>query len=473
MPRSAISRAFRSRAGRHALIVFPTRLAAYAFDQGTAAGAPLTSWIQVAIETPVEPRGIEITKADLRTMAKNFRDGKFPAPPTRICVDYDHLSLKPGKPGDGKAAGWFVDVELRADDTELWALVEWTEAGAEAVRTKEYQFVSPVIAGDFVTNDGEQIGPTLLNAAITNNPQLQGMAPVSLSLRPSAVALVQLGDTDRRDRVQQAIRDRFGNPFEDYDHECYLVELFGDLAVFHRAGRYWQIGFVIAENGDVTLSGDPVEVVATFTPLAADLAARITTMPKTFTLTALDGKPVQIAEDVLEQSDLVKALRAQLPPADAKVVTATVFDGLTQQVSALTQQVTELSATVTTEKQRADAAEQALNTNRAKATVDALVREGKLTAAQREWAESYCLADQAGFERFAATLNPVVRLEREIGSAAAAPAGSPEEQLDLKAKQIAEAEKLPYYEAYALATKRHPELLAQSFADQDTRAARH
>jgi phage I-like protein len=437
------------REDRHALITFPTPLAGYVLHAATDA-APAMSWIQVALASPIEPRGLTITAADLRQMAENFRSGKYPEPPTRICVDYEHLSLKPTKPGDGKAAGWIVELELREHDTELWAKVEWTPAGAEAIRGKEYQFISPVIASGFVTNAGEKIGTTLLNAALTNNPQLQGMAPVSLT---RVRALVQLGDGDRRARVHDAICARAMNPFDPQD-DCSLIELYGETAVFWKDGRYYQVGYTIAEDGEVTLNGDPLEVVATFTPLTR------TAMPKTFTLT-IDGKPVQIPEDALEQTDVVKALRAQIPPADAKVVNAAAFEGLTTQVATLSTQVTTLTATVQTEKARADQAEATLKGDRAKASVQTLVQAGKLTPAQREWAEKYCLADPAGFETFAQTLPVVVALGREVGSPQGAAAGDAYAQLEAHAKALqAATPALSNAQAFTAAMAAHPELYA-------------
>lgn len=120
-----------------------------------------------------------ITKADLSQMLANFKD-VTPQAPTELPIDYDHLSMDPKKPGDGIAAGWMKQLELREDGDELWAEIEWTETGADRVERKEYRFVSPSFVKDHKHKDGRKIGTTLLAAAITNHPFLEGMQALSL-----------------------------------------------------------------------------------------------------------------------------------------------------------------------------------------------------------------------------------------------------------------------------------------------------
>jgi len=143
------------------------------------------SWIQVAVVGEYQdPRygQFSITPEMLSSMVLNFSSGRFPEPPTEICIDYDHLTTKePTAPGDGKAAAWFKELKVDADGEELWARVEWTPEGAAAVRSGEYKFFSPYFSTDFENNKGEKLGPCLINGAITNRPFLQGMQPLSLS----------------------------------------------------------------------------------------------------------------------------------------------------------------------------------------------------------------------------------------------------------------------------------------------------
>jgi phage I-like protein len=91
-----------------------------------------------------------------------------------LALDYDHamvggLSLDPAQ--SGKAAGWF-NLEVR--NGELWAVnVRWTEPAAEALRRKEWRYMSPAFSADekgHVTS--------LLNVAITNLPATRRLEPL-------------------------------------------------------------------------------------------------------------------------------------------------------------------------------------------------------------------------------------------------------------------------------------------------------
>ncbi len=90
-----------------------------------------------------------------------------------LMIDYDHaslasFSLDPAQAG--KAAGWF-NIELR--DGALWAVnVRWTEPAADALRRKEWRFMSPA----FHTEEGRITG--LMNVAITNLPATRRLAPL-------------------------------------------------------------------------------------------------------------------------------------------------------------------------------------------------------------------------------------------------------------------------------------------------------
>jgi len=123
-----------------------------------------------------------------------------------LLVDFDHFSL------DGErrteAAGWIVDLEYRGRTTDqptphpskewssaetdpaversahcgagLWANIRWSDVGEQAVKGGRYRFLSPVWArSDCVDLGNGRVRPVrLLNAAVTNDPNLKGPAPV-------------------------------------------------------------------------------------------------------------------------------------------------------------------------------------------------------------------------------------------------------------------------------------------------------
>lgn len=101
-----------------------------------------------------------------------------------LMVDYDHasvagLSLDPAQAG--KAAAWF-NLEVR--NAELWAVnVRWTPPAAEALRRKEWRFMSPALHAD---DSGRVL--SLINVAVTNLPATRRLEPLM------AASIKTLGD---------------------------------------------------------------------------------------------------------------------------------------------------------------------------------------------------------------------------------------------------------------------------------------
>ncbi len=100
-----------------------------------------------------------------------------------LMIDYDHASLASitlDPALAGKAAGWF-NIELRGG--ELWAVnVRWTQPAADALRRKEWRFMSPA----FATDEGRVV--SLMNVAITNLPATRRLEPLM------AASVTALGD---------------------------------------------------------------------------------------------------------------------------------------------------------------------------------------------------------------------------------------------------------------------------------------
>lgn len=414
---------------------FVSRLQATALSQETGAAE---SWIQVAVAGEFSDPGrygeFAITREDLTAMAANFSAGKFPEPPTEICVDYDHLTLKIRQPGDGKAAGWFRELQTRENDGELWARVEWTEAGANAIRAKEYRYFSPVIRWDYTTDKGEKLAAILFNGAITNTPFLQGMQPLALSAQaPELLALAAvLTDNDKRARLDEAIRQRFGR-FDDR-YCTWLVDTEGDVAIYFDGSTYWRIGYAIGRDGSVSFLGDPVEAVVNYPALSA---IQGDDMSKTLiTLKAATGGDVQIDAAELEQLDLVKQLRASQPKEHQAVVLATDYAALQANVAELTTKIAALGSEVTTEREKRVAVEAALALTKSTDAVDALVRAGKATPAEREGLIELHQSNEALFVKLTAGRAVIVPLQDQKGRDAGLTAGSAEAQLQAKADEI-------------------------------------
>lgn len=94
-----------------------------------------------------------------------------------LLLDFDHFSSDTKAPST--AAGWLEELQNRADG--LWAKVRWTTDGKAAVKGGNYRLVSPVwLKSECEDLTNNRYRPLCLDrAALTNDPVLKGMKPVS------------------------------------------------------------------------------------------------------------------------------------------------------------------------------------------------------------------------------------------------------------------------------------------------------
>lgn len=93
-----------------------------------------------------------------------------------VMVDYDHQSLfsaVPGVGGRAPAAGWITDYKIETDG--IHGHVQWTETAAQAIRDREYRYISPVF-----THDTEGKVLFLVSAGLVNVPNFD-LAAVAAS----------------------------------------------------------------------------------------------------------------------------------------------------------------------------------------------------------------------------------------------------------------------------------------------------
>lgn len=115
-------------------------------------------------------------------------------------VDYEHQTLLASDNGQpAPAAGWFKALHWQ-EGVGLFAEVEWTERAAAHIGAGEYKYISPVISYDKKTGAIKK----LINAALTNNPAIDGMEEVSARL--SAEFTQQEALTMDMDELLQRIR---------------------------------------------------------------------------------------------------------------------------------------------------------------------------------------------------------------------------------------------------------------------------
>lgn len=132
------------------------------------------SWVTLTrTGTFSDPRygEFEISRPMLLAMVENFNKGVYGQ---QIFIDVDH------KPSNG-AAGTVV--ELALEGGKLRALVEWTPYGVDAIKNRNYIYLSVEYVENWRDNEKQaQHGPVLLGAALTIRPCIKHLDPVQLSM---------------------------------------------------------------------------------------------------------------------------------------------------------------------------------------------------------------------------------------------------------------------------------------------------
>ena len=120
-----------------------------------------------------------------------------------VLVDYDHESLDMDKRTE--AAGWLLSLEHRPG-SGLWGRIRWTDTGDAAIRGGRYRFISPVWKQEDCEDLGEmRLRPRrLMNAAITNAPNMAGAAPLSNSCPASSASPCESSPRQRPPARQRA-----------------------------------------------------------------------------------------------------------------------------------------------------------------------------------------------------------------------------------------------------------------------------
>ncbi len=142
---------------------------------------PADGWYQISSlgEFPHNPTGLVqiVDEASCRSMVDSFHAAAQQPNFAGLLIDFDHFSLERDKPSE--AAGWITSLEQRPDG--LWAQIRWSDSGQQAVTGGRYRFISPVWKQDECEMLGNnRVRPLkLVNAAVTNDPNIRGMIPLS------------------------------------------------------------------------------------------------------------------------------------------------------------------------------------------------------------------------------------------------------------------------------------------------------
>ena len=115
----------------------------------------------------------DLTKEDLEQIATNFKDSDA----LEVVVDFEHQSTENIK---AEATGWVKD--LKVEDNQLLAKIEWLDETKELIKSKKYKYLSPVLVQNSLHPiSGDNIGWTLHSVALTNTPFFQELDEVILN----------------------------------------------------------------------------------------------------------------------------------------------------------------------------------------------------------------------------------------------------------------------------------------------------
>ncbi len=139
-------------------------------------------WIQIAKvgQWSGHPAGpFQLSSKDFDEMIRSFRGTTN----QMIPIDFEHASEMPAHAGTipftgAPAQGWIVDLDNRGAQG-LWALVRWLEPARTYIKEGKYRFFSPTIRFNSPDPKTGQRGCRLSSGALTNQPFLDGMAPLA------------------------------------------------------------------------------------------------------------------------------------------------------------------------------------------------------------------------------------------------------------------------------------------------------
>lgn len=236
-------------------------------DAASDNNAPV--WIQIAksgtfLGHPAGP--FELNAQVFREIVDNFKSTINRAIP----VDYEHASEQDATSGSiptqgAPAQGWIKD--LKIDGGNLWGLVEWLPQARDQIRAKSYKFLSPAIR--FNTKDrvsGKPAGARLSSVALTNQPYLDGLAP--LAAKDTAVPAASFA------AVTMAGKTMLDAPV--HSPHAYMPKLRAALKM-HETATPQQCGDVLGRIRDMCMSAGPTGMhsgiqLGDYTSALADIA---------------------------------------------------------------------------------------------------------------------------------------------------------------------------------------------------------
>jgi len=134
---------------------------------------------KVPAEIQVIPYGHHDTPKGPFTLDDDGAQGiveAFEAQTNDMVIDYEHQTIA-DPPVEAPAAGWIKKLVNRGAEG-IWAVIEWTDRAKQYIANREYRYVSPV----FLKRISDNRVIRLINVALTNQPNIDGMVPLANKL---------------------------------------------------------------------------------------------------------------------------------------------------------------------------------------------------------------------------------------------------------------------------------------------------
>ena len=271
-----------------------------------------------------------------------------------IVIDYEHQTVKDI---EAPAAAWIKELINRGDDG-LWGKVEWTPRAKQYLENREYKYLSPVLLAKRQDSEGFNRPSSLHSAALTNKPFIDGMVPII-------------------------------NKYFKEANDKMLEKLIKILALKEDATEEEVIKAI------KNLNGGREKIVK-----ALDLKDDVTDEA---IITALKDKTAN-PEDNQEKisTRIINALELE-EGSDESTVVATIHALKQKTVSGVSVEEFNNLKKKVAEKDRDE-------------LVQIAMKQGKITPAQKDWANQYALEDPKGFKAFVAKAPQVVPVDDDDAS---------------------------------------------------------
>lgn len=275
--------------------------------------------------------------------AKNLIN-QFQAGKKDIVIDYEHQTLT-GQVAP--AAGWIKELDWRDDG--LWAKADWTDKARKHITDKEYRYHSPV----FLVEKGTRKIAKLHNVALTNQPKMTGVREIILKSFNNTINNLQ-------ENEMMKVKQKLGLPETASEEDCVsAIE-----ALMNKDKPTQEVLKAVTETLSLKADAGKSEIVASINVLKQSQQASIDVPKEIYDV--LELKSTEGKSAVIATIHALKSASKAAPDYQKEMIT------LKNKLAGM---------------------------ERDTLVADAM-KQGKITPAQKEWADNYAYSDPDGFRMF-------------------------------------------------------------------------